>query len=69
MQRAAPDVFVYLNIWTDRGSIGTFHVVLDGPPDLVIEILSRSTWTKDIGVGDTLATKKRFYQTIDVSEY
>lgn len=69
MQRAAPDVFVYLDIRPDRGPTGTFHVAFDGPPDLVIEILSRSTWTKDIGVGNTLATKKRFYQTIGVPEY
>ena len=69
MQRAAPDVFVYLAIRPDRGPTGTFHAAFDGPPDLVIEILSRSTWTKDIGVGNTLATKKRFYQTIDVPEY
>ena len=69
MQRAAPDVFVYLDIRPDRGPTGTFHVAFDGPPDLVIEILSRSTWTKDIGVGHTLATPKRFYQTIGVPEY
>ena len=69
MQRAAPDVFVYLDIRPDRGPTGTFHTAFDGPPDLVIEILSRSTWTKDIGLGGTLTAKKRFYQTIGVSEY
>ena len=69
MQRAAPDVFVYLEIRPDRGKTGTFHAAFDGPPDLVIEILSRSTWTKDMGVGDTLAAKKRFYQRMGVPEY
>ncbi len=69
MQRAAPDVFVYLAIRPDRGQTGTFHAAFDGPPDLVIEILSRSTWTKDMGVGDTLAAKKRFYQRMGVPEY
>ena len=69
MQRAAPDVFLYLKIRPDRGQTVTFHAAFDGPPDLVIEILSRSTWTKDIGVGDTLAAKKRFYQRMGVPEY
>ena len=69
MQRAAPDVFVYLEIRPDRGQTGTFHAAFDGPPDLVIEILSRSTRTKDIGVGGTLASKKRFYQRMGVPEY
>ena len=69
MQRAAPDVFVYLEIRPDRGPTGTFHAAFDGPPDLVIEILSRSTQTKDIGVGGTLAAKKRFYQRMGVPEY
>ena len=69
MQRAAPDVFVYLEIRPDRGQTGSFHAAFDGPPDLVIEILSRSTRTKDIGVGGMLAAKKRFYQRMGVPEY
>ncbi len=68
-RRASPDVCVYLHLNPARGNAGAFHVDFDGPPALVIEVLSKSTWEKDMGLGDTLEDKKRFYREISVVEY
>ena len=68
-RRASPDVCAYLHLDPARGNVGAFHVDFDGPPALVIEVLSRSTWEKDVGLGNTLEDKKRFYADIGVVEY
>ena len=64
-----PDVMAYLDLRSDRQGARTFHLAFDGPPDLVLEILSSETWKKDVGVGDDVEDKKRYYQTIGVTEY
>ena len=64
-----PDVLAYKALREGRDPANAFHVGYDGPPDLVVEILSHSTWTKDIGVGAEVADKMRHYQRIGVSEY
>ena len=68
-RRASPDVCAYLHLNPARGNAGAFHVDFDGPPVPVIEVLSQSTWEKDMGLGDTLEDKKRFYREIGVVEY
>ena len=68
-RRASPDVCAYLHLNPARNNVGAFHVDFDGPPALVIEVLSKSTWEKDVGLGDTLEDKKRFYREIGVCEY
>ena len=68
-RRASPDVCAYLHLNPARGNVDAFHVDFDGPPALVIEVLSKSTWEKDVGLGDTLEDKKRFYREIGVVEY
>ena len=68
-RRASPDVCAYLHLDPARGNVGAFHVDFDGPPALVIEVLSRSTREKDVGLGDTLEDKKRFYADIGAVEY
>ena len=68
-RRASPDVCAYLHLNPARGTVGAFHVDFDGPPVLVIEVLSKSTREKDVGLGDTLEDKKRFYADIGVCEY
>ena len=68
-RRASPDVCAYLHLNPARGNVGVFHVDFDGPPALVIEVLSQTTWEKDVGLGDTLEGKKRFYADIGVVEY
>ena len=54
-----PDLFVVLS--GRAGILLDSHV--DGPPDLVVEILSRSTGRRDRGA------KKRLYETFGVREY
>ena len=52
-----------------RGRGLSFAVEHDGPPDLVLELLSVGTWEKDAGVGDGLDDKQRFYAECGVREY
>ena len=53
-----PDVSVFCNL-----SVVKFNSAIYGVPDLVIEILSRSTMKKDIGI------KKNIYEHNGVKEY
>ena len=64
-----PDVTVYLDLRPDGQGAQTFHLDFDGPPDLILDILSPATWKQDSGVGDAVEDKKRYYQTIGVDEY
>ena len=64
-----PDVLVYKALRAGRDPANAFHLDYDGPPDLVVEILSASTWKKDVGVGRNIADKMRHYQSVGVSEY
>ena len=62
MDRLAPDVFVVFGVPNRmRDSYVTYD---EGkPPDFVLEVLSESTWRRDMGV------KKTFYQRMGVREY
>lgn len=66
-----PDVYAYLRLPLERGDAATYHIKYDGPPDLVIEIISVATWRKDIGLGrrTEIKDKKDFYRQIGVMEY
>ena len=66
-----PDVYAYLRLPLERGDAATYHIKYDGPPDLVIEIISVATWRKDIGLGrrTEIKDKKDFYRQIGVTEY
>ena len=66
-----PDVYAYVNLRRTRGPAPTYHIEHDGVPALVIEIISVSTWKKDLGLGRNtdLKDKKDFYRRIGVSEY
>ena len=59
--RLSPDVFVALNVprESDRGD---YDVDALGPPDFVLEVVSRSTWRLDVG------RKLKCYQQIGVRE-
>lgn len=67
----APDVYAYVNLRRMRGPAPTYHVDHDGVPALVVEIISVSTWKKDVGIGRNtdLKDKKDFYRRIGVPEY
>ena len=79
--RVAPDVILYLRAPrvppSGRRSVAgprrrrslSFAVEHDGPPDLVLELLSLGTWQKDVGVGRGLDVKLRFYAECGVREY
>ena len=69
LEYTRPDVMVYRQPLPDLEPAGAFHLDNDGPPDLALEILSRSTWDKDIGIGENIAAKMRHYQRIGVLEY
>ncbi len=56
-----PSVPAYREPQADPDPAGAFHVDDDGAPDLVIEILSRSTRKKDIGVGGKVADKMEHF--------
>ena len=64
-------VYSYTRLRQPRGSASTYHLKHDGAPDLVIEIISVSTWGKDVGLGRhmQLRDKKDFYCDIGVTEY
>ena len=67
-RRVAPDLALYLAPRSSP-SVGAFAVEHDGPPDLVIEVLSEGTWRKDVGVGSKISDKKHFYAEAGVREY
>ncbi len=59
-----PDVFVYRKaIDQDRGSVSVWK---DGPPSLIIEIASESTYSKDL---DAQAGKAWTYEQTGIREY
>ena len=62
VDRLAPDVFVVFGVPNrKRNSYATYD---EGkPPDLVLEVLSESTWCRDMGV------KKAIYERMGVQEY
>ena len=66
-----PAVYAYTRLRQPRDSASTYHLKYDGAPDLVIEIISVSTWDKDVGLGrhTQLRDKKAFYYDIGVAEY
>ena len=59
--RLSPDVFVALNVPHESGR-GDYDVDALGPPDFVLEVVSRSTWRTDVG------RKLKCYQQIGVRE-
>ncbi len=59
--RLAPDVSVALNV-PRRGTRGDYDADVLGPPDFILEVLSRSTWEHDLG------RKLDCYQSIGVRE-
>lgn len=61
----------YARLRQPHGSASTYHLTHGGAPDLVIEIISVSTWDKDVGLGlhTQLRDKKAFYYDIGVTEY
>ncbi len=61
-ERAAPDLMLILRVidWPEDTS---YLAWLYGPPDLVLEVASQTTASRDLGV------KKDFYETAGVPEY
>lgn len=59
-----PDVFVYRTTIDERR--GSVSVVIDGPPTLIVEVLSDSTYTTDLDLG---AGKGYSYARAEVQEY
>jgi len=59
--RLSPDVFVALDV-PRRGTRSDYDADLLGPPDFVLEVISRSTWTHDVG------RKLDCYQRLGVRE-
>ena len=59
--RLAPDVSVALNV-PRRGTRSDYDADVLGPPDFILEVLSRSTWEHDLG------RKLDCYQCIGVRE-
>ena len=68
LEYTRPDIMAYRHL-PPGDPAGAFHLANDGPPDLAVEILSRSTWHKDIGIGAQIAAKMRHYRRIGVREY
>ena len=64
-----PSILAYKFLRADREPANAFHLGYDGPPDLVVEILSASTGCKDMGVGGDIADKTEYYRSVGVSEY
>ena len=58
----APDIIVYLQA-PDLQGRQTFVLEADGPPDLVMEILSEKTWKQDVG------KKRGLYAAMGIGEY
>ena len=61
-QAPAPDIIVYLQA-PDMQGRQSFRLEEDGPPDLVLEILTARTWTRDIG------DKRTLYEAMGIGEY
>ena len=61
-QAPAPDIIVYLQA-PDMQGRQSFRLEEDGPPDLVLEILSERTWKRDIGA------KRTLYAAMGIGEY
>ena len=61
-QAPAPDIIVYLQA-PDMQDRQSFRLEEDGPPDLVLEILSARTWKRDIG------DKRTLYEAMGIGEY
>ena len=59
--RLSPDVFVALNV-PRRDTRADYDADVLGPPDFILEVLSRSTWKHDLG------RKLNCYQRIGVRE-
>ena len=59
--RLSPDVLVALDV-PRRGTRGDYDADVLGPPDFILEVLSRSTWRHDLG------RKLECYQSIGVRE-
>jgi hypothetical protein len=59
-----PDVFVYPRPWDDER--GSLHVATDGPPILIIEVLSKETFKADL---DLSRGKAFSYAQAGVQEY
>ena len=59
--RLSPDIFVALNVRREDDR-GDYDVDALGPPDFVLEVVSRSTWRLDVG------RKLKCYQQIGVRE-
>ena len=59
--RLSPDVFVALDV-PRRGTRSDYDADLLGPPDFILEVVSRSTWTHDLG------RKLDCYQRLGVHE-
>jgi hypothetical protein len=59
-----PDVFVYPKTWDDER--GSLHLATDGPPLLIIEVLSKETYEADL---DLVRGKGYTYARAGVSEY
>ena len=59
-----PDVFVYPKPWDDEW--GSLHLAHDGPPILVIEVLSKETYKVDL---DLVRGKGHSYARAGVIEY
>ena len=59
--RLSPDVFVALDV-PRRGTCSDYDADLLGAPDFVLEVISRSTWTHDVG------RKLDCYQRLGVRE-
>ena len=66
-----PAVYAHTRLRQPRGSASTYHLKQDGAPDLVVEIISASTWDKDVGLSrhTQLRDKRDFYCDLGVTEY
>lgn len=63
-----PDILAYRAPKADLDPAGACHVDDDGPPELAIEILSRSTRQKNVGMGGAVADKREHCRNIGIRE-
>ena len=61
-----PSILAYKALAAHRDPANAYHLGYDGPPDLVVEILSESTWKKDVGIGGEIVDKMRYYRSVGV---
>jgi hypothetical protein len=59
-----PDVFVYRKPWDDER--GSLHLAIDGPPVLIVEVLSKETYKADLNLEQG---KGYSYRVAGVAEY